>query len=41
MTIKDELHRLVDQLDEDATVEALAYLQSLSLPASIRAGRTG
>ena len=37
MTVKDELHELVDQLDEDAAIEALAYLQSLSLPASVRA----
>jgi hypothetical protein len=36
MTVKDELHELVDQLDEDAAIEALAYLQSLSLPASLR-----
>jgi hypothetical protein len=37
MSVKDELHGLVDQLDEDAAIEALAYLQSLSLPASVRA----
>jgi hypothetical protein len=28
MTIKDELHQLVDELDEDSAAEALAYLQS-------------
>ena len=27
MSVKDELHELVDQLDEDAAREALAYLQ--------------
>ena len=37
MTVRDDLHHLVDQLDEDAAIEALAYLQSLSLPASMRA----
>ena len=29
MSVKDELHTLVDQLDEDAASEALAYLQGL------------
>ncbi len=28
MTIKDEHHQLVDELDEDSAEEALAYLQS-------------
>ena len=32
MSVKDELHELVDQLDEDAAREALAYLQDLRLP---------
>jgi predicted transcriptional regulator len=36
MTVKDELHELVDQLDEDAAREALAYLQTLRLPAFLR-----
>ena len=26
MTVKDELHELIDQLDEDAAREALAYV---------------
>jgi hypothetical protein len=29
MTVKDELHELVDQLDEEAAREALAQLQDL------------
>jgi hypothetical protein len=32
MTERDDLHDLVDELDEDSTVEALAYLQSLRRP---------
>jgi hypothetical protein len=36
MTIKDDLHHLVDELDEDAAREALAYLRTLSLPAFLR-----
>ncbi len=32
MTIRDDLHQLVDELDEDSAVEALAYLQSLRRP---------
>ena len=36
MTTKDELHQLVDALDEDAAREALAYLQTLRLPAFLR-----
>ena len=36
MTVKDDLHRLVDELDEDAAREALAYLRTLSLPAFLR-----
>ena len=36
MTVKDDLHHLVDQLDEDAALEALAYLRTLSLPAFLR-----
>jgi predicted transcriptional regulator len=36
MTTKDDLHHLVDQLDEDAAREALAYLQTLSLPTFLR-----
>ena len=31
MTIKDELHQLVDQLDEETAREALAYLQDRRL----------
>src|SRR5215218_10425626 len=29
MTTKDELHQLVDELDEESAEEALAYLRSL------------
>jgi hypothetical protein len=36
MTVKDDLHHLVDQLDEDAAREALVYLQDLSLPRILR-----
>jgi hypothetical protein len=36
MTVKDDLHHLVDELDDDAAREALAYLRSLSLPAFLR-----
>jgi hypothetical protein len=31
MTVKDDLHRLVDELDEDTAREALARLQDLRL----------
>jgi hypothetical protein len=31
MSVKDELHELVDQLDEETAREALAYLQGLRL----------
>jgi len=36
MTLKDDLHHLVDELDEDAAREALAYLHTLGLPAVLR-----
>ena len=36
MTVKDDLHQLVDQLDEDAARQEQAYLQTLSLPAFLR-----
>lgn len=36
MTVKDDLHHLVDELDEEAAREALAYLQTLGLPAFLR-----
>jgi hypothetical protein len=36
MTVKDDLHHLVDELDEDAAREALAYLHTLGLPAFLR-----
>ena len=36
MTVKDDLHHLVDELDEAAAREALAYIQTLSLPAFLR-----
>jgi len=36
MTIKDDLHHLVDELDENAAREALAYLHTLGLPAVLR-----
>ena len=31
MSVKDELHDLVDQLDEDASASRAAYLQGLCL----------
>jgi hypothetical protein len=34
MTVKDDHHHLVDELDEDAAREALAYMQTLGLPHS-------
>ena len=36
MTVKDDLHQLVDELDEDAAREALARLQDLRLPRFLR-----
>jgi hypothetical protein len=36
MTVKEKLHELVDQLDEGAAREALAYLQDLRLPRGVR-----
>jgi hypothetical protein len=36
MTTKDELHQLVDELDEEAARAALAYLRTLSLPTFLR-----
>ena len=33
MTVKDEIHTLVDQLTEDAAIEALDYLHWLSAEA--------
>ena len=36
MTIKDDIHHLVDELDEDTAREALAYLHTLGLPAFLR-----
>jgi hypothetical protein len=36
MTVKDDLYHLVDELDEDAAREALAYLQHLRLPRASR-----
>ncbi len=41
MTIKDDLHLLVDALDDDRAREALRYLQerASSLPAGRAAGR--
>jgi hypothetical protein len=36
MTIKDDLHRLVDELDEAAAREALARLQDLRSPGVLR-----
>jgi hypothetical protein len=32
MTVKDDLHHLVDELDDDAALEALVLLQDLQLP---------
>jgi hypothetical protein len=39
MTIKDDLHHLVDELDEDTAREALTYLQDLRLPRVLRDAR--
>jgi len=36
MTVRDDLHHLIDELDEDAAREALAYLKTLGLPAFLR-----
>jgi len=36
MTVKDDLHHLVDELDEAAAREALALLQDLRLPRVLR-----
>jgi hypothetical protein len=36
MTVKEDIHHLVDELDEDAAREALAYLHTLGLPAFLR-----
>jgi len=36
MTIKDDLHHLVDELDDDDAREALARLQDLRLPRVLR-----
>jgi hypothetical protein len=36
MTIKDDLHHLVDELDDDAAREAIARLQDLLLPRVLR-----
>ena len=36
MTVQDELHLLVDQLDDAAAREALAYLRSLKVPRGLR-----
>ena len=36
MTLKDDLHHLVDELDEEAARQALAYLQTLRLPRTSR-----
>jgi len=36
MTVKDELHELVDQLDEEDAREALARLQDFRLPRVLR-----
>jgi hypothetical protein len=40
MTIRDDLHHMVDELDYAAAREALAYLRTLSLPVFL-AGRSG
>ena len=37
MTVKDDLHHLVNELDEDAAREALTYLRDLRLPRVLRA----
>ncbi len=36
MTVKDDLHHLVDELDEAAAREALVMLQDLRLPRVLR-----
>ncbi len=36
MTVKDDLHHLVDKLDDDDAREALARLQDLRLPRILR-----
>ena len=36
MTVKDDLHHLVDELDDDAALEALVLLQDLRLPRVLR-----
>jgi hypothetical protein len=36
MTVKDDLHHLVDELDDDAAREALVLLQDLRLPRVLR-----
>jgi hypothetical protein len=36
MTVKDDLHHLVDELDEAAAREALVLLQDLRLPRVLR-----
>ncbi len=36
MTIKDDLHHLVDELDDDAAREAIARLQDLRRPRVLR-----
>jgi hypothetical protein len=36
MTTKDDLHHLVDELDEDTAREALARLQDFRLPRVLR-----
>jgi hypothetical protein len=36
MTIKDDLHHLVDELDDEAAREALILLQDLRLPRVLR-----
>jgi hypothetical protein len=40
MTIKEQLHQLLDELDEDSAVEARAYLQSRHLRYSPGGART-
>jgi hypothetical protein len=32
MNVKDELHQLIDQLDEEGAREVLAYARSLAVP---------
>jgi hypothetical protein len=39
MTVKDDLHHLVDELDEAAAREALVLLQDLRLPRVLREAR--